>query len=275
MTEQLNRATLLRSLYTDDVLILPNAWDAGSARIIERAGAKAIATTSGGVSWSLGSNDGQGITRGEQADAVRRIVAAVSVPVTADIEGGYGPDAEDVAETVTAVIGAGAVGINLEDSQADGTLFTKEAQAARIAGARKAASEAGLPELVINVRTDVILFGIGEPEDRLDDVLARGVAYASAGADGIFVPGLLDISVIRELVSRSPLPVNIMAGPGAPSVSELEAAGVKRVSVGTAIAEAAYKLAEEAATEILTAGTFEKLGAGNAYGDLNRAFSKK
>jgi 2-methylisocitrate lyase-like PEP mutase family enzyme len=275
MTEQQNRATLLRLLYTENVLILPNAWDAGSARIIERAGAKAIATTSGGVSWSLGSNDGQGITRGEQADAVRRIVAAVSVPVTADIEGGYGPRAEDVAETVAAVIDAGAVGINLEDSQADGTLFSQEAQAARIAGARKAASEAGLPDLVINVRTDVILFGIGVPEGRLDDVVARAVAYTSAGADGIFVPGLLDIDVIRELVSRSPLPVNVMAGPGAPSVGELEAAGVKRVSVGTAIAEAAYKLAEEAATEILTEGTFEKLGAGNAYGDLNSAFSKK
>lgn len=267
------KATTLRSLQDDDVLVLPNAWDAASAALIAAGGAQAIATTSAGVSWGLGRPDGQNLTRAEMVDAVARIAAAVDLPVSADIEGGYGPGADDVARTVTAVIEAGAVGINLEDSRAPGgPLFEPQEQATRIRAAREAASAAGLPELVVNARTDVYLFGIGSDAGRLDDVVARARSYAEAGADSLFVPGLLDLGTLSELTRRVDLPVNAMAGPGAPSVDELRAAGVRRVSVGQAIAQAAYSLARRAAVEVLGKGTFDSLADADTFGDINGAF---
>ncbi|MFF4652887.1 isocitrate lyase/phosphoenolpyruvate mutase family protein [Streptomyces sp. NPDC001380] len=268
------KAVLLRELHEKGVLVLPNAWDAGSAALIAQGGARAIATTSGGVAWSAGKPDQQALTRDEMAALVRRIADTVEVPVTADIEGGYGPAPEDVAATVTAVVEAGAVGVNLEDSRPDGTLFTAEEQAARIRAARRAAEEAGLPELVVNLRTDVFLFQIGAPEGRQADVLARAAVYAEAGADSLFVPGLLDLAVIAELVKGQPLPVNVMAGPGAPTVAEFEAAGVRRVSVGTAVAQAAYTLARRAAAELVDRGTYDELAGALDFGALNGSFSR-
>jgi 2-methylisocitrate lyase-like PEP mutase family enzyme len=267
------KAATLRSLHKDGILVLPNAWDAASAAMIAAAGAQVIATTSAGVSWSLGRPDGQNLSCQEATDAVARIADAVDLPVTADIEGGYGSDPGAVAVTVAAMIGAGAVGINLEDSGAPGGgLFDSMAQAARIRAARAAATDAGLPELVINARTDVFLFEIGEPEGRLDDVLARAAAYAEAGADSLFVPGLLDLGTIAILTSTVSLPVNVMAGPGAPDVATLRAAGVRRVSLGQAITQAAYTLARTAAAEALTAGTYDSIAGADSFGDINRAF---
>ncbi|MET7998459.1 isocitrate lyase/phosphoenolpyruvate mutase family protein [Amycolatopsis sp. NPDC005232] len=268
-----DKAKAFRELHAQPMLVLPNAWDAGSAAVIQHAGAKAIATTSGGVSWALGRSDGQGLTRSEMTAAVRQIVGAVSVPVTADIEGGYGPDPADVAATVEEVIAAGAVGVNLEDSRA-GTLslFSPEVQAARLAAGRAAAASAGLPELWINARTDVYLFGVGKPESRFDDVVARAHAYAEAGVDSIFVPGLVDLAVLRELTAASPLPVAAMAGPGAPSASDFASAGVRRVTVGTALAQGAYAVALRAAQEMLGAGTYDELGSAMDFGALNGLF---
>lgn len=164
-------AQKLRALQAAGVLILPNAWDSASATVIALAGAQAIATTSGGIAWSLGRCDGQRLTRAEMTERVREIVAAVTIPVTADVEGGYGPGAEDVALTVEAVIAAGAVGVNIEDSRAPGgPLFDPAEQAARIQAARAASVSAGLPGLFINARTDVFLASIGVPEARLDDM---------------------------------------------------------------------------------------------------------
>jgi 2-methylisocitrate lyase-like PEP mutase family enzyme len=264
----------LRSLH-DRTLVLPNAWDAASAALIAQAGAAAIATTSGGVAWSAGKPDGHGLTREEMADLVARIVRVVDVPVTADIEGGYGPSAADVAATVRAVVEAGAVGVNLEDSTAPGgPLFDVGAQVERVRAARDAAAEAGLPELWINIRTDVYLFGIGEPEGRLDEVLSRAGAYVGAGADSLFVPGLIDLGTLRTLVEQSPLPVNVMVWPGAPSVAELEAVGVRRISVGTAIAQAAYAVAERAAAELLEKGTYGALEGGLDFGAVNSAVTR-
>ncbi|MGW4033997.1 isocitrate lyase/PEP mutase family protein [Streptomyces sp. NPDC004838] len=268
------KAATLRELHEKGVLVLPNAWDAGSAALIAQAGAQAVATTSGGVSWSAGKPDQQALTRDEMAALVRRIADAVDVPVTADIEGGYGPAPEDVAATVTAVIEAGVVGVNLEDSQPNGELFTAEEQAARIRAARQAAEAAGLPGLVVNLRTDVFLFGIGDPEGRPADVLARAAAYAEAGADSLFVPGLLDLTVIAELVAGQPLPLNVMAGPGAPTVAEFEAAGVRRVSVGTAVAQSAYTLAHRAAAELIGRGTYDTLSGALDFGAVNSSFSR-
>jgi 2-methylisocitrate lyase-like PEP mutase family enzyme len=267
------KAATLRSLHEDGIFVLPNAWDAGSAAMIAAAGAQVIATTSAGVSWSLGRPDGQNLSRPEAADAVARIAEAVDLPVTADIEGGYGGDPGAVAATVAAMIGAGAVGINLEDSGAPGGgLFDAAAQAARIRAARTAAAAAGLPELVINARTDVFLFEVGEPAGRLDDVLARTAAYAEAGADSLFVPGLLDLGILATLTSKVSLPVNVMAGPGAPDVAMLLAAGVRRVSLGQAITQAAYTLARKAAAEVLTFGTYDSIAGADSFGDINQAF---
>ena len=272
---QKDTAENLRALHAAGMLVLPNAWDAGSAAVIALAGAQAIATTSGGIAWSLGRCDGQRLTRAEMIERVREIVAAVTIPVTADIEGGYGLRPEDVASTIEAVIAAGAVGVNIEDSRAPGgALFDPAEQAARIQAARAAAVSAGLPQLYINARTDVFLYGIGVPEARLDDVLARSFAYAKTGADSLFVPGLADVQVITELAEASPLPVNVMVGPGAPLVAELAAAGVRRVSIGTAIAQAAYTLAKRAATELLTTGGYTELEQALDFGTINSLFAR-
>ena len=272
---QKDTAENLRALHAAGMLILPNAWDAGSAAAIALAGAQAIATTSGGIAWSFGRCDGQRLTRAEMIERVREIVTAVTIPVTADIEGGYGPRPEDVASTVEAVIAAGAVGVNIEDSRAPGgALFDPAEQAARIQAARAAAVSAGLPQLYINARTDVFLYGIGVPEARLDDVLARSFAYAKTGADSLFVPGLTDLQVINELAEASPLPVNVMAGPGAPLVAELAAAGVRRVSIGTAITQAAYTLVKRAATELLTTGSYTELEQVLDFGTINSLFAR-
>ncbi|ROR43557.1 isocitrate lyase/PEP mutase family protein [Kitasatospora cineracea] len=263
-------ATLRALVAADAPLLLPNAWDAGSAAVIAAAGAAAIATTSGGVSWSAGRGDGQGLDRAAMAEAVRRIAAAVDVPVTADVEGGYGPAPEDVAETVRAVVAAGAVGVNLEDSAAPGgPLFTVAEQSARLRAARAAAAEAGLPGLLVNARTDVHLFGVGPADGRPAEVVRRAEAYAAAGADSLFVPGLLDLAALKELTAASPLPVNAMAVPGGPTVAELAAAGVRRISLGTALAQAAYTAAHRAATELLGTGTYGALGGALDYGTLN------
>lgn len=269
---QRNRAIALRALHDGPaVLVLPNAWDAGSAALIAHAGAKAVATTSGGVAWSQGRGDGQQLTRAEMVDVVRRIAAVVDIPVTADVEGGY----DDVAATITGVIGAGAVGVNLEDSRAPGgPLFTVSEQADRLRAARSAADQAGLPEFVLNARTDVYLFGIGLAEGRFADVVARAHAYADAGADCLFVPGLVELAVLERLVAAIPLPLNVMAHPGAPAVGELEAIGVRRVSVGTGLTQAAYTAAVLAATELLTKGTYTELNEVLGFGELNPILSR-
>ncbi|MEV0381482.1 isocitrate lyase/phosphoenolpyruvate mutase family protein [Nonomuraea sp. NPDC050643] len=261
----IDQAARFRALHQGPVLVLPNAWDAASAAVIEAAGAHAIATTSAGVSWANGTPDGSGLDRDRMIDAVARIVAAVKVPVTADVEGGYG----DVAATVRAVIRAGAVGVNLEDSPGpDGApLLPAKDQAQRIAAARAAAEAEGV-DLFVNARTDVYLAGV--PGDRVAEVEERARVYADAGADGLFVPGLVDLDVIARLAG-GPLPLNVMVGPGAPAVPELAAAGVARVSLGSAIAQAAYATAALAAAEALGEGTYETLAGGLDYGTLNNA----
>ncbi len=273
----------LRSLHeVERPLVLPNAWDAMSAMIVAARGAKAIATTSGGVSWALGHRDGQGVDRDSAVDALERIVAAVRIPVSADIEGGYGTEPEEVFDTVEAVVGIGVAGINLEDSPGvraagaerrppgggdlvgDAPLMDAAKQAARIEAARSA--EGGL---FINARTDVYLFGRGVYADPLDEVISRGHRYAEAGADSLFVPGLVDLGTLATLVERSPLPINVMAGPGAPTIAQLAEVGVRRVSLGTAIAEAAYAVVDRAAAEVLERGTYASLDEHLAYAKLN------
>ena len=184
------------------------------------------------------------------------------MPVTADIESGFGATAADVGDTVRAVADAGAAGINIEDGAYPGLRPVAE-QVDRIAAARAAAP------LFVNARIDGYLFGVGDPATRLADTVARAKAYADAGADGVFVPGVVDPETIAELVSRIPLPLNVLAGPGAPGVADLARLGVARVSAGSGIAQAAYAVALRCAREMLTEGSYDAQATDLAYGTLN------
>ncbi|MEU8215039.1 isocitrate lyase/phosphoenolpyruvate mutase family protein [Micromonospora taraxaci] len=267
MSQHHTKAELFRSLHTPgSPVVLVNAWDAASARIVAAAGARAVATTSAGVAWSLGASDGDVLGRDAAVGLVGRITAAVSLPVTADIESGYGTTPAEVGATTSAVLAAGAVGVNVEDSlRGDGgPLRDVSDQCARIGAVRGAADAAGLP-LYVNARIDTFLTGAGD----LDETIARAGAYLAAGADGIFVPGVVDPVTVRALVEAVPAPLNVLAGPGAPSVGELAGLGVARVSLGSSVAEAAYTVARRAADEALGAGTYGALANALDYGTLN------
>lgn len=275
MTEnrnQLSKAQLLRSLHRGPkILVLPNAWDVASARIFEEAGASAIATTSAGIAFSLGYPDGQRISRDEMLNVIARIAAKVKIPVTADIEAGYGNRPEDAAQTARAVVEAGAVGLNLEDSTGDPLhpLVDLALQLEKIAAVRETAERMGIP-LVLNARTDVFLLGVGKAEGRFDEALRRFSAFRDAGADCLFVPGIRDRATIERFVRQIRHPVNILAGPGSPSVPELQRAGVARVSLGSSPARAALGLARRVAQEVLTTGTYKNLEEAPSHGEINK-----
>ncbi|MGQ4385824.1 isocitrate lyase/PEP mutase family protein [Streptomyces sp. SAS_270] len=247
-------------------LVLPNAWDTASARIIEEAGAAAVATTSAGLAWDLGAADMDRLDRDSALGAVERIAAAVRVPVSADVESGYAADAEGVGDTIRAVLAAGAVGVNIEDALygAEAPLRPVAEQAERIAAARAAADAAGVP-LFVNARIDTYLRGAGKVEETLE----RAAAFLAAGADGIFVPGAVDPEVVKSLVEGVEGPLNVMVGPGAPSVAELAALGVARISAGAGLAQAAHAVVRRAARELLGEGTYGPLAGGLDYAELN------
>jgi 2-methylisocitrate lyase-like PEP mutase family enzyme len=265
--KQQEKAELLLSLQQKGAgLLLPNVWDVASARLFEEAGFAALGTTSAGIAFSLGYPDGERIRREEMVQVIRRIVAAVQRPVTADIEAGYGSAPEDVAQTIQAVITAGVAGVNLEDNtgNTEKPLYELEAQGARIAAARQEAKLVGL-SLVINARIDTYLFEVGEESTRLEETLRRARAYLEAGADSIFVPGVIKPGLIQTLVREIPGPLNIMVAPGAPSAPELFKLGVARISIGAAAILATMGLVREVANELHTEGTYENL-AQHAYG---------
>jgi 2-methylisocitrate lyase-like PEP mutase family enzyme len=274
MTSRADLAAAFRRLHRPQdgaILVLPNAWDALSARVIEDAGARAIATTSAGVSWALGRPDGQSVTRTDMIEAVRRIVRAVRVPVTADVESGYGSGSpEDVAETVRAILEAGAVGINLEDApgRSGQAMLRPQEQEARIAAARSA----GGADLFINARVDVYLRQVGPESARLDETVRRARAYIGAGADGVFVPGVMDAPTIGRLAGAVGAPLNVMVSAGAPSVGELARLGVARVSVGPAITRAVMATIRNATRELLGAGTYDALAQGIPFAEANALF---
>jgi 2-methylisocitrate lyase-like PEP mutase family enzyme len=258
-------------------LVLPNAWDAMSARLVEAAGANAIATTSAGISWALGFPDGQGLSRDAMLEAVRRIVAAVRIPVTADVESGYGSGTpDDVATTARGVIEAGAVGMNLEDSPGrDGApLLDAEVQAERLTAARSAAEMAGI-DLFINARIDTYLRKIGDEAKRFDETVRRARLYVAAGADGIFVPLVSDADTIGRLAAAVGAPLNVIGGPGVPSIPQLHALGVARVSVGPGLARAVMAFIRKSATETLGAGTYETLAEQVPSPEANALFANR
>ena len=257
---QRERVEILRRLHQGPrILVLPNVWDVVTARIVEAAGFSALATTSAGVAFALGYPDGERISRAEMVAAVRRIAARVRVPVTADMEAGYGRTPQAAAETAREVIAAGAVGMNLEDAPADGDgLFDVALQAERVRAARESAEAADVP-LVINARTDVFLASIGAPETRLSHAVRRLNAYRAAGADCLFAPGVTDRATIATLVREVGGPLNVLAGPGCPPVPELEALGVRRLSLGSGVMRATLGLVRRIAGELQGPGTFAAL----------------
>lgn len=257
-----DRALAFRALHVPGrPLVLPNAWDAASARIVEDTGAAAVATTSAGVAWALGVPDGDLLGRERAVAAVARIAGSVAVPVSADIESGFAEDPAGVADTVRAVLAAGAVGVNIEDALygGEGVLRSVAEQAERIAAAREAADAEGVP-LFVNARIDTFLRGAGG----VDATLERAAAFRAAGADGIFVPGTVEPGTVKELADGIDAPLNVLVGPGAPPVAELAALGVARVSAGSSVALAAYAVVRRAARELLDTGTYGEQTGGSA-----------
>jgi 2-methylisocitrate lyase-like PEP mutase family enzyme len=254
----------LRALHQGKILILPNAWDAASARIIQQAGCRAIATTSAGIAFTLGYPDGQRISREEMLSVVARIARAVKLPVTADVEAGYGDRPEDAARTARDALAAGAVGMNLEDATGDRQhpLLDLVLQVERVKAVRE------LP-IVLNARTDVYLLEVGTPEKRYDEALRRLAAFRGAGADCVFVPGLRDGATIGRLVKDLRCPVNVLAGPGSPPVPELQRLGVARVSVGSAAMRATLSLLRRIAEELNSTGTYATLEGAIPFADVN------
>jgi 2-methylisocitrate lyase-like PEP mutase family enzyme len=275
--EQASKAELFRSLHRGPrLLLLPNAWDALSARLIVEAGFPAIATTSGGVAWALGYPDGEAAPWPEIVAATARIARAVDVPVTADIESGYGETPAAVAQSIADIIGAGAVGVNLEDGLhgAPPSLRGIDDAAARIAASREAARIAGVP-IVINARTDLWIKNIGDEASRFDEAVTRGRAYLAAGADCFYPIALRDPAILGRLVKALGAPVNINVRAGSPSVAELEALGVARASTATAMTLVTMDLIRDLARELLTTGRFDAVSPAISHPEAQRLFPER
>ena len=267
-----NKAIQFRQLHRGPgVLILPNAWDVVSARIFEDAGFPAIATTSAGIAFSLGHPDGQRIPREEMMARIGRITRAVHVPVSADVESGYGPTAEDAAKTTRELIQMGVIGMNLEDASGrrDQPLSSLELAVEKIKAAREAAVKMQA-QIVINARTDIYLLTGGNPDADYSEALRRLVAFRDAGADCVFAPGLKDADTIGRLAKAVECPLNILAVTGTPSIAELANLGVARVSVGSGPMRATLGLLRRLAEELRTTGTYGALDDAVPYADVNK-----
>jgi 2-methylisocitrate lyase-like PEP mutase family enzyme len=257
-------AQAFHKLHREGLLVLPNAWDAGTARLFESLGARAIATTSAAVAWSHGYADGDFLPVPLLVATVTDIVRVIRVPLSVDMEGGYSGDAAAVGEAVAAVIGAGGVGINLEDGAGSPGLLCAKIEAAKRAGVRLGV------DLFVNARTDVYLRGLAASERRVEETLARAERYRAAGADGIFVPGLVDPAETRAIAAGVGLPLNILARPGLAAGSELAAWGVRRLSAGSGVAQAVYGKAAALATAFLRDGASDPLTEGALpYAEIN------
>jgi len=268
-SDQAAKANLFRDLHRGSkVLLLPNAWDVATARVLEQTGIAAIATTSAGIAFALGYPDGQKISRKEMLAMVSRIATKVKIPVTADVEAGYGDRPEDAALTARAVIESGAVGLNLEDGS-DRQLADLSLQLEKIAAVRETSRAMGV-SLVLNARTDVYLLQVGNPESRFGETVKRLSAFRDAGADCLFAPGVRDLPMISQLVRELHHPLNILAGPGSPSVPHLQEAGVARVSLGSSPMRATLGLLQRIAQELQTTGTYNTLEGAPSHAEVNR-----
>ena len=275
--EQAAKAEAFRTLHFQDApLVLPNIWDPGSAVLAADAGFPALASTSAGVAWALGYSDGEQLSRAEMLEAVARIAARVPLPLTADMEAGYGASPEQVAETVAKTVEAGAIGVNLEDSldHAAGTVLEIPAALERIAAVRAVAEETGIP-LVINARTDVYFGKRLSDEEKFCEAAARANAYLDAGADCAFVIGVGAPDVIAALVREIDGPLNIIAGSPALDINVLQSLGVKRISLAGGMARSMLVHFRDALAEIRDHGTTNFLEVGMNHGALNQLYGDR
>lgn len=269
--EQKRKAETLRALHRPaDPLLLVNVWDVASARIIGRAGFPALATTSAGIAFAEGYPDGQQIPSDRMFTRIAQIARAVSVPVTADVEAGYGESPDNASQTARSVILAGAVGMNFEDAtgEPERPLTDLSLQLERIRAIREAAAKLDVV-LVLNARTDVFLLQVGEAGKRYDETVRRLSAFRDAGADCVFAPGLRDAETIGRLVKDLRCPMNILAVPGGPSVAELAALGVKRISLGSGPMRAAMGSLRRLADEVKTQGTWSAMDGAPSHAEMN------
>lgn len=255
---------IFHALHENGLLRLPNAWDAGSARLIESLGAKAIATTSAGVAWAYGYPDGGQVLPSLVLSVSESITRVIKVPLSVDIEGGYSSDPAKVAALVVRLAERGVVGVNLEDGVDDADLLAR-----KIGATKDALAKAGLA-LFVNARTDVYLANLVEKPKRVTEVLSRSKRYSSAGADGLFVPAVTALSEIAEIAGETQLPLNVLAWEGLPEPDKLEASGVRRLSAGSGIAARLWAQAALRSRQFLDSGTL--LGDATPYGDLQGLF---
>jgi 2-methylisocitrate lyase-like PEP mutase family enzyme len=254
-----DHAERLRALHASGrLLVLPNAWDALSARVAEAAGAEAIATSSAAIAWAYGYPDGEHLPLDALVDVVRAIARVVSIPVSVDFERGYSDDPAAVVEAIAKLADAGAAGVNLEDRAGP-----PEVLAAKI---RACKADAVIAGVFVNARTDVFLRGALAKEAALAEAIARGRVYADAGADGFFVPKIAELDAIETLARATPLPLNVMIVPSLPSVSDLRGAGVRRLSAGPWIAVTAIQAARRASLDLLERGSYTGIAFDAALG---------
>jgi 2-methylisocitrate lyase-like PEP mutase family enzyme len=260
VSSQAAKADEFRSLHDRrNVLVLPNAWDVPSARVFEDEGFPAVATSSAGLMVSLGYQDGEDIPPREFVSAVERIARVLSVPLSADVVGGFGDSPEGVARSVRAVVGAGAVGINIEDFvHTTKKLLPMETQTARLRALVRLRKALEVP-FVINARTDALRFGLGGENAKLEEAIRRAEAYRDVGADCVYPMGLTDRASISRFVKALDFPVNVMVRKGLPPVTELKKLGVARVSFGPSASYAAMGLLKRASREVLEKGTYGAL----------------
>ena len=276
--KQAQKAEQFRKLHHGPrLLFLPNAWDVVSARILEECGHPAIATSSAAVAFSLGYPDGQRISRGEMLEVAGRIARAVEIPVTADLEAGYGTTVKDMVETVKAAIAAGVIGMNLEDITGDdeSSFVDLPLQVEKIRAICETAKSLGV-SFVLNARTDIYLMPIGPEATRFERTVERLRAYRDAGATCLFAPGLYHRETIAKLVKAVEAPINILANPACPPIAELENIGVARVTAGSGIMRAALGLVRRIGKDMLESRSCEMLFAGAIpHAELNRLMQRR
>jgi len=264
MTQKEKAELFLKLHHDEDVLVLLNSWDPGSSKLVEACGFKAVATTSMGISASLGYPDCQAIQFTEMLEAVKKISRSVTLPVTVDIEGGFGRDIKQIVNNIEKVISTGVVGINIEDSvNLNPKLMDESEFCERISAIRKLSDSRGI-HLVINARTDAFITASGTPEECLVESIKRGNKYREAGADCIFVPNVVQADMISALVKEISAPINILSNPTnaaglAPPVNQLKDLGVARLSVGSSVMKSTLLLIKNIAEEMLQKGSFDNL----------------
>jgi 2-methylisocitrate lyase-like PEP mutase family enzyme len=260
---------LFRNLHQGPgILLLPNAWDAGSARLVESLGAKAIATTSAGLAWSRGYADGNALPEDELIAAIRSIARIVRLPITVDIEAGYSDDPREVARLVARILVLGVAGINIEDGAVAPDLLCK-----KIAAIRERVARAGA-DLFINARTDVYLRAIASGEAAIEETVSRALRYRAAGCDGLFVPGLAAADAMGAISAAiGPMPLNVMAVANLPSIDMLQQSGIRRLSAGSSIAQAALGCTRRLVTGFLEGKLSDMFAGSMEYSTVNRFFA--